>query len=57
MVHQPVSWRVSSHSGQASSCVAIRNDLNAVRDSKDRHGAVLHVPGLPILIQAVKSQR
>jgi hypothetical protein len=57
MVDRPVSWRVSSHSGQGSSCVEVRNDLNAVRDSKDRSGVVLHIADLRQLIRAVKAQR
>lgn len=57
MVDQPVSWRVSSHSGQGASCVEIRNDLTAIRDSKDPSAAVLVVAGLRHLIETVKSPR
>ena len=57
MADRPVLWRVSSHSGQGGSCVEIRNDLSAVRDSKDPDGVVLSAPGLLDLVKAVKSRR
>ena len=57
MADRPVLWRVSSHSGQGGSCVEIRNDLSAVRDSKDPDGVVLSAPGLLDLVKTVKSQR
>ncbi|MGH3877414.1 MAG: DUF397 domain-containing protein [Actinophytocola sp.] len=56
MADRPVSWRVSSYSGQGGSCVEIRNDLCAVRDSKDRDEAVLRTSGLPDLIKVVRSR-
>jgi Domain of unknown function (DUF397) len=57
MADRPISWRVSSFSGQGSSCVEVRNDLCALRDSKDLNGPTLHAPGLRDLVRRVKSLR
>jgi len=53
MSDRPVTWRVSSFSGQAS-CVEVRNDLGALRDSKDPDGHALQLAGVRELIRSVK---
>jgi hypothetical protein len=55
MVNRPISWRASSFSGQGGSCVEVRNDLSALRDSKDPNGPMLHAPGLRGLVKRMKS--
>lgn len=48
------SWRKSSRSGSGNACVEIRNDLCAVRDSKNPGGPELLAAGLHSLIETVK---
>jgi hypothetical protein len=36
-----MDWRKSSFSGDSGVCVQVRQDLAAIRDSKDTHGPVL----------------
>jgi hypothetical protein len=50
-----VRWRKSSWSDSAN-CVEVRQDLAAVRDSKDP-GRALETPGLPTLIDLLKVGR
>jgi Domain of unknown function (DUF397) len=52
-VDSSTRWRKSSRSGSGNACVEIRNDLNAVRDSKFPDGPALTV-GLHCLIETVK---
>ena len=49
------TWRKSSYSGTQGQCVEVRNDLSAVRDSKNPAGAelvgdlgrlIIHIKGL-----------
>ena len=47
-----MDWRKSSFSGEGGNCVQVRQDLTAVRDSKNP-AAVLAVD-LPALLNAVK---
>lgn len=47
-------WRKSTRSGDQGSCVELRNDLGAVRDSKNTSGPTLAV-GLNGLLAAVKA--
>jgi hypothetical protein len=44
-----VSWRKSSFSGDSGNCVEIRQDLAAIRDSKNPHGPALTVNMAPLL--------
>jgi hypothetical protein len=53
-VDRSVTWRVSSFSGQAS-CVQVRNDLGAMRDSKDPGGPTLRTAGLRELVRSLKA--
>lgn len=55
MVDRPATWRVSSYSGQGNSCVEIRGDLHAVRDSKNPDGPSLHTEHLRELIRTLKT--
>ncbi len=48
------TWRKSRRSGSGNACVEVRNDLHAVRDSKNPGGPVLHVGGLRRLIETMK---
>lgn len=50
------TWRKSSHSGSESNCVELAGTLDALRDSKNPAGPVLHV-GLGALLADVKSGR
>jgi hypothetical protein len=56
-VNRPAVWRVSSYSGQASNCVEVRDDLRAVRDSKDPNGPSLQVSAFREFVAHVKSHR
>lgn len=40
----PHSWRKSSRSSNSTNCVEVRDDLAAVRDSKNAAGPVLVLP-------------
>jgi len=51
-----VEWRKSSFSGSGGDCVEVRQDLAAIRDSKDSNGSALAVD-LPRLLAIVKSGR
>ena len=53
VVESSTRWRKSSRSGPGNACVEIRNDLNAVRDSKSPDGPVLTI-GLHGLVETVK---
>ena len=48
-------WRKSSRSADAGQCVEVRNNLTAIRDSKNPTGATLTVVGLSQLLAAAKS--
>ena len=48
-------WRKSSKS-DSGDCVEVRQDLGAVRDSKDP-GETLEIQGLPKLIELLKLRR
>jgi hypothetical protein len=49
-------WRTSSKSNSGSTCVEVRHDLAALRDSKQPVGPRLAVP-LAAFIQGVKNGR
>jgi hypothetical protein len=51
-----MDWRKSRFSGSGGNCVEVRQDLAAIRDSKNPDGATLAVD-LPRLLVAVKSWR
>lgn len=51
-----VSWRKPTRSGDQGSCFELRNDLHAVRDSKDPAGPALTVD-LSAFVAAVKTER
>jgi hypothetical protein len=53
-VNRSTRWRKSTRSGSGNACVEIRDDLNAVRDSKNPDGPMLTVHGLRRLIETVK---
>jgi hypothetical protein len=57
MVDRPATWRVSSYSGQGGSCVEVRGDLCAVRDSKHPDGPSLHIEQLRELVRVAKTLR
>jgi hypothetical protein len=48
-----MTWRKSSRSADAGQCVEVRNDLRAVRDSKNPDGPTLAV-SLPPLLAALR---
>jgi len=50
-------WRKSTHSNDTATCVEVRNNLDAVRDSKDPNGTVLLVANLSALLREVKAGR
>jgi hypothetical protein len=49
-----MDWRKSSFSGDGGNCVQLRQDLTAMRDSKNPDGPVLAVD-LSRLVAAVKA--
>jgi hypothetical protein len=49
-----VNWRKSSFSGNSGDCVEVRQDLGALRDSKNVTGLALAVD-LTLLLATVKS--
>ena len=49
-----MDWRKSSFSGNSGDCVEVRQDLAALRDSKDATGSALTVD-LSRLLASVKS--
>jgi hypothetical protein len=51
-----MDWRKSSFSGDGGNCVQVRQDLAALRDSKDPDGRTLRV-NLPGMLAAVKAGR
>jgi hypothetical protein len=50
------TWRKSSWTNTGS-CVEVRGDLAALRDSKDREGPRLALPRLAVFIKGVKDGR
>ena len=50
-----MDWRTSSFSGSGGNCVQVRQDLAAIRDSKNPVGPVLAVDLGPLLA-AVREQ-
>jgi hypothetical protein len=54
-VEQFRTWRKATRSGSGNACVEIRNDLSAIRDSKNPEGPVLPVRELRSLIATVKA--
>ncbi|OLF15347.1 DUF397 domain-containing protein [Actinophytocola xanthii] len=50
------SWRKSTRTNTGN-CVEVRNDLAALRDSKDRDGGSLAAGSLRSFLRAVKSGR
>ena len=51
-----MDWRESSFSGSGGNCVQVRQDLAAIRDSKDPAGPLLAAP-LARLVVVVKTGR
>lgn len=49
-----MDWRKSSYSGNSGDCVQVRQDLAAIRDSKNLEGAMLAVD-LSGLLATVKA--
>jgi hypothetical protein len=49
-----MDWRKSSFSGSGGNCVEVRQDLAAIRDSKNPDGPTLSVD-LPRLLALVRS--
>jgi hypothetical protein len=49
-----MEWRKSSFSGDSGDCVEVRQDLTAIRDSKNPDGPTLSVDLSPLLA-SVKS--
>jgi hypothetical protein len=50
-------WRKSSKSDSAGTCVEVRCDLAALRDSKQADGTQLSAPRLTAFIQNIKGGR
>lgn len=50
------SWRTSSRTNTGN-CVEVRNDLAALRDSKDRDGGFLAAGSIQVFLRDVKSGR
>lgn len=50
-------WRKSSYSSSNDTCVEVRGDLAAVRDSKQLDGPTLRAGRLELLVAAVKAGR
>ena len=50
-----MTWRKSSYSSQGGECVEIRDDLFALRDSKNPDGPVLHTTGVRHMLLFVKA--
>lgn len=51
----PVSWRKSSRSQNASECVEIRNDLSAIRDTKNPGPSIR--ADVSALVRAIRAGR
>jgi uncharacterized protein DUF397 len=47
-----MDWRKSSFSGSGGNCVEVRQDLAAIRDSKDPNGSELAGPQLVMSLVA-----
>jgi hypothetical protein len=52
-----MTWRKSSKSNTGGTCVEVRHDLAALRDSKQSGGPQLSVPALAAFIKGVKDGR
>jgi hypothetical protein len=50
-----MTWKKSSHSGQ-SACVEVRNDLTALRDSKNFDSPPLHTVDIRQLVRFAKTR-
>jgi hypothetical protein len=50
-------WRKSSKSNSDGTCVEVRHDLAALRDSKESEGQQLAAPTLAVFIKGVKDGR
>ena len=48
-------WRKSSKSDSAGTCVEVRKDLSALRDSKCPNGPVLPVRELTAFVKGIKT--
>jgi Domain of unknown function (DUF397) len=46
-------WRTPSTSGPANNCIQVRNDLGAVRDSKDPSGRFILTPSFSQFVHCV----
>jgi uncharacterized protein DUF397 len=52
-----MEWRKSSYSGNSGECVEVRQDLAALRDSKNPDGSALTVDVLRLLAMLRKPDR
>ena len=52
-----ITWRKSSMSDTGGQCVEVRNDLAALRDSKNASGSALEAPTLDEFVRDVKQGR
>ncbi|MGB3437860.1 MAG: DUF397 domain-containing protein [Actinophytocola sp.] len=50
-----MNWRRSSFSGDSGDCVEVRQDLTALRDSKQADGPELPTPAFRDLLRTVKA--
>lgn len=50
-----MTWRKSSYSAAEGNCVEIRDDLSALRDSKNPDGPTLHAADLRQMLRFVKT--
>lgn len=54
MMDDTTTWRKSTRSASQSNCVEVRNDLDALRDSKNQSGPEITV-NIRALVAALKS--
>lgn len=51
-----MTWRKSSYSGQDGDCIEVRDDLSALRDSKNPDGSTLNTTGVRHMVLFLKAR-